>query len=90
MQDAQHAHRFRCFEDFVDGNEWQGRKRDFTRALDATYAPEVRELLQSADSIDDGFRNSSCSLGTALRNVVADPLEVVGGIRRPTDVHYPR
>lgn len=87
MQDAQHPYFVLSVKDLIDCNEWQWRKSDFTRALDAARATEVRKALQSADALDDGLRHASCGLGTALSNVVADPFEVIRGVRRPADAH---
>jgi hypothetical protein len=65
--------------------EW--RKGDLSRVWNAAGTPEVGEIFQSADTFDDGLCDASRRLGTALGNVVADPFEVICGVRRPADAH---
>ena len=50
----------------------------------------MREAFQSADALHDGLRHASCGLWAALGDEVADPFEVVRGVRRPADAHQPR
>ncbi len=87
MQDAQHSHLVLGLKDFIDRNEWQWRKSKFTSAADAAKSSQVRETLQCADTLDDSLRNPSCGLRTTFCNVVADPFEVIRGVRRPADAH---
>ena len=89
MQDAQYPHFALGFKDFIDCNEWEGRKSDFPCASDAAGSAQVWEAFQSADTFDDGLRNPPCGLGTALSGIVAEPLEVIRGVRRPADAHQP-
>jgi hypothetical protein len=58
--------------------------------VDATGTPEVRERFQCADALDHGLRHSSRGFRTAFCNVVADPFEVICGVRRPADAHQPQ
>jgi hypothetical protein len=77
------------FANFVDCNERERREGDLSCAMDATRAPEVWEGFQRPDALDYGLCHSSRGLRTGFRNVVADPLEIVRGIRRPPDAHQP-
>ena len=78
------------FANFVDGEERERRKRNLARALNATNAPEVRKRLQCPDALDHGLRHASSGFRTILCNVVADPFEIIRGVRRPADAHQPR
>lgn len=59
-------------------------------SMHATRPSEMREAFQSADALYDGLRDASCGLWAALGDEVADPFEVVRGVRRPADAHQPR
>ena len=74
----------------IDCDERQRREGDFSRAEDPTGASETREGLHCADALHDRLCNSSCRIGTASGNVVADSFEIVCGVRCPTDAHQPR
>ena len=78
------------FANFVDCDEGQRRKGNLSRPLDATRPPKLREGFQRPDALDHGLRHSSRGFRTALCNVVADPFEVIRGVRRPADAHQPR
>ena len=68
---------------FVDGDEGERRKRNLARALNANDAPQVRKRLQCPDALDNGLHHASRGVKTFLCDVVADPFEIVRGIRRP-------
>jgi hypothetical protein len=88
MQDSQDGDLF--LANLVDSNERERRKGNLSRAVDATRTSEVRERFQCADAFDYGLRHSSGGLGTILSDVVADPFEIIGCVRGPTDAHQPR
>lgn len=75
---------------FVDVDERERRKRNLARALNATNAPEARKRLQCPDALDHGLRHASRGFRTILCDVVADPFEIVCGVRRPADADQPR
>jgi len=75
---------------FIDSDERERREGDLSRTLDTTGAPEMRECFQRGDALNHGLRYAPRGLRTAFCNVVADPFEVVRGVRRPADAHQPR
>jgi hypothetical protein len=87
MQDAKHSHFVLVVEDLVDRNEWEGRKGDLSRVWHPARTPEAGETFQSADALDYRLGYSSCGIRTAQGNVVADPFEIICGVRRPADAH---
>jgi hypothetical protein len=88
VQNSQNDYLF--VDNFINCDERERRERDLSRTLHATRPPEVRERFQCADALYDGLRHPSRGLRTAFCNVVADPFEIVRGIRRPPDAHQPR
>jgi hypothetical protein len=90
MQDAKHPHFIVRFKDFVDCDEWKRRKRNFSRARNATGAAEMWEGFECTGAFDDRLSDSASGLRTVMSNVVADPFEVIRGVRRPADAHQPR
>jgi hypothetical protein len=88
MQKSQHDDLLAA--NFVDGDERQRREGNLSRPLDATRPSEVREHLQRSDALDHGLCHASSGFRTILCTVVADPFEIICGIRRPADAHQPR
>jgi hypothetical protein len=88
VEDSQDDYLF--LANFVDGDEGERRKRNLARPSNATNAPEVRKRLQCPDALDNGLRHASRRVRTFLCDVVADPFEIIRGIRRPADAHQPR
>jgi hypothetical protein len=80
VQDAQYLH---IIVHLVHDDERQGNKNEFASALDATAASQIRERLKPC-TLNDTLRNPTCGLGMALGDVVADPLQVVRSVRRPS------
>ena len=88
VQNSQDDYLF--FVNLVDCDERERRKGDLSRALHPTRTPKMRERLQRADALNHGLCHSSGGIGTALGDVIADPFEIIRGVRRPADAHQPR
>lgn len=86
MQDPQHVHRV---VHFIDCDERKRNENEFASAFDASSTSEVRKRFECRDTFDDCLRNPTCRLGSAFRDVVADPLQIIRRVRRPADAHQP-
>lgn len=74
----------------IHSYERQRCENELARALNSPRSPTVWKGLKGGYAIDDDTRHSTSGVWIRVRNVVADPLEVIGGIRRPTDAHHAR
>ncbi len=90
MQDTQHSHLILGIKDFVNSDIWERWKSNLPCAYDAPRAPDTWKGLQLADALDHGLGYPSRGLRTAFCNVVADPFQIVRGVRGPADAHQPR
>jgi len=90
MQDAKYSHLVLSIEDFVNSDVWEWGKGNLPCALDAPRAPNTWECLQLADALDHRLGYASRGIRPAQGDVVADPFEIVGGVRGPADEHQPR
>ena len=86
MQDPQYLH---LIVHLVDSDERKGNKHDFASAFDTALPSPVRKRIESRDTLDYGLRNPPCGLGTGLHDLVTDPFEIIGCIRRPPNAHQP-
>jgi len=86
VEDPQYLH---LVVHFVDSDERKGDKHELASAFDTAWPSPVRKRLEIRDTLDDGLRNPPCGLATGLGDVVTDPFEIVGCIRRPSNAHQP-
>src|SRR5688572_12394838 len=70
---------------FVDSDEGQRSEQELTSTFHAARASAVWKRVERADPFDDQLRYSACGIRTALGDVVADTLEIVGSVRGPAD-----
>jgi hypothetical protein len=76
--------------DFVNGYEREGNEHELSRSINTTWSPSVGKRVKRSDRLSDGLGDSSRGLRAILSDVVANPFQVVDGIRRPPDAHQPR
>ncbi len=73
----------------VDSDERKRNKHELASAFDTARPSPVRKRLEMRDRLDYGLRHPPCGFGTGLGDVVTDPFEIVGRIRRPSNAHQP-
>jgi hypothetical protein len=75
---------------FVNRDKRQGRENQLARALDTPQSATIWKCAESAHRFRDVVSNAMGDSRTIACNVVADPFEIVRGIRRPPDAHQLR
>jgi hypothetical protein len=68
----------------------QRRENQLARALDTPQSATIWKCAESAHRFRDVVSNVMGDSRTIAGDVVADPFEVIRGVRRPADAHQPR
>ena len=74
----------------VDDDKWQRREHELASAVDPSRTAAIRKATERSDAFNDALCYAAGRVRTGLGDVVADPFEVIGGVRGPTDAHQPR
>src|SRR5439155_26038196 len=87
VQNSQYLHFL--FADFVHCEE-RTRQHEFASTLDAPGASKVWKRSKALNHAQDIESEPPRCLRSFAGDLVADPLQIVGSVRRPADAHQPR